>query len=226
MSGSGIDCGTVAAVDVVLPCLNEVDALPWVLSRMPPGFRPIVVDNGSTDGSADLAERLGATVVRAPVPGYGSAVSVGVRAATAEVVAVMDCDATLDPADLPRLVDTLSDGADLVVGRRRPTQRSAWPWHARMANRLLAARVRRRGRVVVTDIGPVRVARREPLLALGVVDQRFGYPLELLVRAGAAAWRVDEADVAYRPRVGRSKVTGTVRGSLRAVKDMARVLVR
>src|SRR5436190_935975 len=133
--------------DVVLPVLDEREALPWVIERMPPGYRPIVVDNGSTDGSEELAAALGAQVVREPRAGFGAACFAGLRAAA-----------------------------------------------------------------------------REPLLALGLRDRRFGWPLEMVVRAAAAGWRVEEVPVGYLPREGRSKVTGTVRGTVRAVRDMAAVL--
>jgi glycosyltransferase involved in cell wall biosynthesis len=213
--------------DVVLPCLNEAAALPWVLSRMPTGYRPIVVDNGSTDGSAELAARLGATVVRAPVRGFGAAAHAGLEAATADVVCFVDADGSLDPAQLPRVaVPVLAGAVDLMLGRRRPTTRTAWPAHARAGNAALAWRLRRRGGLSVHDLGPMRAAPRRALLGLGLVDRRFGYPLEMVVKAARAGWRVAEIDVDYAPRVhgGRSKVTGTVGGTLRTVRDMRRVL--
>ena len=210
-------------VDVVLPCLDEAEALPGVLAALPPGFRPIVVDNGSTDGTPDVAAALGATVVHEPRRGYGAAVHTGLLAATADVVAVLDADGSVDPGVLPLLAARLRC-ADLVAGRRIPSARRAWPWHARAGNAARAARLRRRG-VPVRDIACVRVARRGALLELGITDRAFGYPLELLLRAGAAGWRIVEVDVAYRPRTGgRSKVSGSVRGTLRAARDMAAVL--
>ncbi len=114
--------------------------------------------------------------------------------------------------------------ADLVLGSRRPAPGARWPAHARAANALLALELRRRTGVRLSDLGPMRAARREPLLALGLLDRRFGWPLEMVIRAAAAGWRIDEAPVRYLPREGRSKVTGTVRGTLRAVRDMASVL--
>lgn len=211
-------------VDVVLPCLDEAEALPWVLERMPAYAHPIVVDNGSQDGSPEIARRLGARVVHAPRRGYGAACHAGLEAATADLVAVMDADASLDPTELDRLVDALEAGADLAVGSRRGAGRDAWPWHLRLANRVLAARLRRRTGLRLDDIGPMRLGGRRALLDLGVVDRRSGYPLETLVRAADAGWRVSQVDVSYRPRVGRSKVTGTPLGAARAVRDMSRVL--
>ncbi|KLL09812.1 MULTISPECIES: glycosyltransferase family 2 protein [Protofrankia] len=217
---------TQASVDVVLPCLDEAEALPWVLDRLPPGYRAVVADNGSRDGSARVARERGAVVVDVPRRGYGAAVRGGLLAAGAEVVCVCDADGSLDPAQLPGLVAELTAGrADLVLGRRRPTSPRAWPPHARLGNAVVAQRLRRRG-VPVHDLGPMRAARREALLGLPIADGRFGYPLELLLRAGQAGWRIIETDVDYRPRVGRSKVTGTPLGTARAVRDMTAALAR
>jgi glycosyltransferase involved in cell wall biosynthesis len=215
-------------IDVILPCLDEVQALPGVLRALPTGFRPLVVDNGSTDGTPQVAAQLGAVVVREARRGYGAAVHAGLAAATSEIVAFLDADGSLDPRQLPAMVALLDPGTDervdLVAGRRVPDGRGAWPWHARAGNMAIAALLRRRG-VAVHDIAPLRVARRQALLELGITDRAFGYPLELLVRAGAAGWRIREIDVAYRPRSGgRSKVSGSVHGTLRAARDMARVL--
>jgi glycosyltransferase involved in cell wall biosynthesis len=211
-------------VDVVLPVLDERDALPWVLARMPPGCRPLVVDNGSTDGSAEVARELGADVVAEPRRGFGAACATGLEVATAELVAFMDCDGSLDPGELPVLVDLVVAGrADLALGSRRP-DRGAWSPHARLANRYLARRLRRRFGWTITDLGPMRVARRDGLRSLDLQDRRSGWPLEMLVVAGRRGWRVEQADVRYRVRAGRSKVTGTVGGTIRAVRDMRRQL--
>jgi glycosyltransferase involved in cell wall biosynthesis len=214
-----------APVDVVLPVLDEAAALPWVLGRMPPGYRAVVVDNGSTDGSGALARSLGATVVDEPRRGFGAACAAGLAVATAPVVAFCDADASLDPRDLPLVVGPVARGeADLVLGARRPTSRPAWPAHARLANRYLANRLRGATGAPLTDLGPMRAAPRADLVLLGIDDRRFGWPLEMVLRAAAAGWRIAEVAVPYRPRTGRSKVTGTVRGTLRAGADMRRVL--
>jgi glycosyltransferase involved in cell wall biosynthesis len=206
-------------VTVVLPCLNEADALPGVLAAIPSGYRALVVDNNSTDDTALVAKRHGADVVAEAVPGYGSAVHAGVVAATTPIVAVLDGDGSMDPRALPRLVAAL-DGADLVAGRRRPVRGLHWPWHARLGNAAVCWRLRTKHKLPVHDIAPMRVARRDALLALGVTDRRSGYPLELLVRAAAAGWRVVELDIDYGPRTGgKSKVSGSVRGSFTAAVD-------
>lgn len=226
MAGASPYLRRVTEIDVVLPCLDEEDALPWVLERMPPGFRAVVADNGSTDRSTDIATELGARVVHVPRRGYGAAAHEGVVASSSDVVCVMDADASLDPDELELVSRPVIDGeADLVLGSRR-AEPGAFPWHAKVANRVLARLVSKQAATRLHDIGPMRAFRRDALLTLGIVDRRFGYPLELVVRAARAGWRIHEAPVTYLPRTGRSKVTGTVRGTLRTVHDMSKVLAR
>nr|MDT0659604.1 glycosyltransferase family 2 protein [Micromonospora sp. DSM 115978] len=215
-------------IDVVLPCLDEAAALPGLLAALPAGYRALVVDNGSRDGSPQIAARHGARVVHEPRRGYGAAVHAGVEAADSDLVCVLDADGSFDPAELPTLVAPVAAGtADLAVGRRRPVAGGAWPWHARAGTALITALLRRRG-VPLRDLSPIRVAHRDRLLALGVTDRAFGYPLELLIRAANAGWRIREFDVSYSPRAAgtRSKVSGSVRGTLRATRDFAGVLHR
>jgi glycosyltransferase involved in cell wall biosynthesis len=217
----------VSEVDLILPCLNEAAALPWVLGRLPAGVRAVVVDNGSTDGSPGIAAVLGATVIACDVRGYGAACHAGLEAATAPVVAFLDADASLDPRQLVRVTaPVLAGQIDLMLGRRRPVSRDAWPLHLRLANAELSRRIRRRTGTHLRDLGPMRAAPREALLGLGLVDRRSGYPLETVVRAADAGWRIAEVDVDYLPRSGRSKVTGTPLGAARAVRDMTKVLAR
>lgn len=213
-------------VEVILPCLNEAAALPWVLSRLPAGFRALVVDNGSTDGSRDLAARLGARVVTCAQRGYGSACHAGLAAAEAQYVVFMDCDGSVDPAELPTVLGPIRAGeCDLTVARRRALAR-AFPWALRVANVALAWRIRRRTGFPIQDCGPVRAARRDTLLRLGVTDRRSGYPVETLVRAADAGLRIRQVPVSYHPRQGRSKVTGTPLGAWRAIQDSLAVLAR
>jgi dTDP-L-rhamnose 4-epimerase len=209
--------------DVILPVLDEAAAIPGVLAAMPAGYRPIVVDNGSTDGSAAIAAGLGAKVVAEPRRGFGAACFAGLRAAEAEIVCFMDCDGSLDPADLPGLVALLGQGVDLAIGARRAT-RGAWPLHARIANRVLAHELRRRTGIALKDIGPMRAAHRQALLDLDLRDRRSGWPLEMVVKAVAAGWSVIDTAVPYAEREGRSKVTGTVRGTIQTIGDMGAIL--
>jgi len=212
-------------IDVVLPALDEATALPGVIGGLPAGFRAIVVDNGSSDGTAEVAAAHGAVVVLEPRRGFGAACYAGLLAADAEVVCFMDADGSFDGADLARVAGPVAAGrADLVLGARQPDGAGAWPVHARVANRTLAWELRRRTGLPLRDLGPLRATRREALLALGITDRRSGWPLEMVVRAHRAGWRVEETTVTYRPRVGRSKVTGTLRGTMTAVRDMSRVL--
>jgi glycosyltransferase involved in cell wall biosynthesis len=211
-------------IEVILPVLDEAEAIPRVLERMPAGYSPLVVDNGSSDGSGHLAERLGARVVHEPRRGFGAACFAGLSAAQTDLVCFMDCDGSLEPADLARVADPVRGRrADLVLGERRP-ERGAWPLHARVANRALALELRRRSGVRLRDLGPMRCARRADLLSLGLRDRGFGWPLEMVMRAAAAGWRIAEVPVPYGARAGRSKVTGTVGGTVRTVRDMARAL--
>jgi glycosyltransferase involved in cell wall biosynthesis len=216
-----------ASCTLVLPCLDEGPALAGVLAGVPAGIDVLVVDNGSTDDTVAVARRGGARVVHEPRPGYGAAVHAGVEAAGTDLVAVMDGDGSFDAADLLPLIDDVVEGrATLAVGRRRPTRRGIWPWHARLGNRLVIALLRRRAGFPLTDIAPMRVCRRQDLIDLGVADRRFGYPVELMQKAVGAGWRVTERDVAYHPRAAgtRSKVSGSVRGTARAARDFWQVL--
>src|SRR6478752_2072920 len=213
------------SVTVVLPCLNEAASLPGVLAAMPAGYRPLVVDNNSTDGTAELARDLGADVVTERRPGYGSAVHAGVEAAATPIVAVVDADGSLDPGELPTLVDELDRGADMAIGRRRPVPGLRWPWHARLGTAAVCWRIRSKYGLPVHDIAPMRVARRDALLGLGITDRRTGYPVELMVRAAKAGWTVVERDVPYGPRTGgKSKVSGSLRGSIHAGLDFWRAI--
>lgn len=212
-------------VTVVLPCLDEAASLAGVLAEIPPGYCALVVDNNSTDGTAAVARRHGAVVVTEKRPGYGAAVHAGVVAAATPLVAVLDGDGSLDPRALPVLVEDVERGADMAIGRRRATPGLTWPWHARLGTSAVCWRLRNRHGLPVHDIAPMRVARRDALLALGVTDRRSGYPLELLVRAAQAGWTVTERDVDYGPRTGgTSKVSGSVRGSAIAAWDFWRAI--
>jgi dTDP-L-rhamnose 4-epimerase len=211
--------------DVVLPVLNEAANLAWLLERMPDGFTPIVVDNGSTDGSGDVARRCGASVVHEPVRGFGSACWAGLRACRAEIVCFMDADGSLDPLALPYVAGLVARGdADLVVSRRIADD-GAWPVHARVANRVLGWQLSRRVGTLLHDLGPMRAIRREALLSLGLTDRRSGWPLEMVLKAAAAGLSIREVALPYHRRLtGESKVTGTWRGTIQAVVDMSKVL--
>jgi glycosyltransferase involved in cell wall biosynthesis len=160
-----------------------------------------------------------------PQRGFGAACHAGLLAATSEIVCFLDAVASLNPYDLPQVADPVRAGtADLVLGRRMTRGLGSWPVHARVANKVLAAELRRRTGVRLRDLGPMRCGRRTELLRLALADRRFGYPLEMVMAAATADWRIHEVDIPYLPRSGRSKVTGTVSGTVRTVRDMRRVL--
>lgn len=215
-----------AAVDVILPALDEVAGVRWLLPRLPAGHRAIVVDNGSSDGTAEAAAAGGAVVIQETTKGFGAACFAGLSAATAPVVAFMDADASFDPTDLPLVTGPVAAGrVDMMLGARSPLDRpAAWPAHARLANRFLAWELKRRAGLDLTDLGPMRAARRDALLGLGIEDRRSGWPLEMVMRAADAGWSIEEVPVQYLARAGKSKVTGTLKGTLGAVTDMSRVL--
>jgi glycosyltransferase involved in cell wall biosynthesis len=212
-------------IEVILPVLNEADALPGVLERFPSGFQPLVVDNGSTDDSAAIARGLGARVVSEPQRGFGAACFAGLTAASTEFICFMDADGSLDPVELERVSTSVASGQlQLCLGARR-AEAGVWPVHARLANRLIARELRRRTGAPLTDLGPMRCAPREDLLTLGLRDRAFGWPLEMVFAAHAHGWRIGEVGVTYRARAGgSSKVSGSVRGTLRATRDMSRLL--
>ena len=210
-------------IDVVLPALDEEAGLARILPAMPAGYRPIVVDNGSVDATAAVARAHGALVIH-----ERGAVSVP-RAGPVWRQLPRRWSPSATPtgasirAKLPRACTPVAEGrASLVLGRRQAV-RGAWPAHARAANHALAWYVRRRVGGSLRDIGPMR-AGREALLSLGLTDRRSGWPLEMVLRAARAGWVLEEVPVSYWPRLGRSKVTGTLGGTLIAVRDMSRIL--
>ncbi len=217
----------MAVCDLIIPCRDEGPALGALLPRVPESFTVIVVDNGSSDDTAAVAEQLGARVIPESVPGYGAAIHAGLLAATNDYVAFMDGDGSFDPTALmPMLTQVQAGEADMALGRRRPSRRGVWPWHARVGNAVILAWLRRRIGMTVHDIAPIRVCRRQALLDLDVQDRRFGYPVELLQKATIAGWRLVESDVAYGPRAEgtKSKVSGSVIGTVRAARDFWKVL--
>jgi glycosyltransferase involved in cell wall biosynthesis len=217
----------LSSVTVILPALNEAAALPTALASFPPQVDLLVVDNGSTDQTAEVAAAHGARVVREPRRGFGAACWAGVQASpNAEVIAFADADGSFDGADLPAVAGPVLAGeADLVVGSRMARRaQGAMSALAVLENRLLGLACRLLFQVPLTDLGPYRAIRRDRLLGLGMTDRGSGWPLEMIGRAGRAGLRVAEVPVRYRPRAGgRSKVSGSLRGTVQAVTAMALV---
>ncbi len=199
-------------VCVVMPALNEADALPAALAGRPAGVRILVVDNGSTDGTPEVAIGLGVEVITEPRRGFGSACWAGLQATEGmDVLVYMDADATLDWADLDAVAGPIARGeADLVLGARARDRREpgALAWHVAVANTLLGRLCGQMAGARLTDLGPFRAVRRDALLGLGMRDRTYGWPLEMVLRAGRAGLRIAEVPVAYRNRAVSSKVTG------------------
>ena len=212
-------------IDAVIPALNEAGSIAQVVGRLRSQQAAllesiVVVDNGSTDGTGDIARRAGAHVVREERRGYGYACKAGVLAAReADVIVLLDGDAADDPDDLPRLLEPLLSGeADLVVGSRAlgSRERGSMTVQQVLGNRLAAWLMRNIYGVRVSDMGPFRVIRRSDLLALDMQEMSYGWSVEMMVKAARAGYRYREVPVRYHRRIGVSKVGGTLRGSLEA----------
>lgn len=221
-----------STISLIIPALNEADCLPALLAEVPHALlhEIIVVDNGSTDGTAAVARAAGVLVVSEPRRGYGYACAAGVAAATGTILVFMDGDGSFMPQELTRLIAPIHQGmAGLVLGTRlRGVMRAgAMPPHQRFGNHLVAWLVRRLYRVELTDLGPFRAIRRDLLAQLHMQEQTYGWPIEMMVKAAKRQARLLEVPVTYRPRLaGQSKVGGTVRGTILATYKILRVTFR
>lgn len=217
---------------VIIPALNEEESLARFLAAFPRQHTVeiIVVDNGSSDGTAQAAQSQGARVVFEARRGYGYACAAGVDAARGGVVVFMDADGANDPGDLPRLAAPVAEGrADLVLGSRLEGEIApgAMPWHQRFGNWLSARLIARLYGLPITDLGPFRAVRREKLLELALTDMTFGWPTEMLAVAARRGWRIQEVPVRHRPRLGgRSKISGTLRGTVLATYHILAAILR
>jgi glycosyltransferase involved in cell wall biosynthesis len=222
----------VKTVSLIIPALNEADCIGHVLAEIPVGLvdQIIVVDNGSTDDTAGVAQQAGALVIREPQRGYGAACAAGVAQATGELIAFMDGDGSFVPAELARLIQPLiADQADLVLGTRMHDQmvQAAMPAHQAFGNRLVARLLWHLYGLKLTDLGPFRVIRRDLLLQLGMRERTYGWPVEMMIKTARARARISELPVQYRPRLaGQSKVGGSVRGTLLAGYRILHVTLR
>jgi len=217
---------------LIIPALNEADCLGQLLAEVPADqlHQVIVVDNGSTDDTAGVARKAGATVIEEPRRGYGSACAAGAAAAEGEVLIFMDGDGSFVPAELVKLLRPIAqDNADLVLGARRfpDSERDVMPPHQRFGNRLFAWWLRRRYGLLLTDLGPFRAIKRELLLTLDMQEHTYGWPLEMIIKTARSRKRILEVPVTYRPRfAGQSKVGGTLRGSVLSAYRYFRVMFR
>jgi glycosyltransferase involved in cell wall biosynthesis len=218
-------------VVVVIPAVDEEEAISRVVSEVPPVVEQvIVVDNGSRDDTAARARAAGARVVREPRRGYGQACLAGIAAAPeADVYVFLDGDHSDYPEQLPALLAPILAGeADLVVGSRRLGRRApgAHPWHAVVGTRLCVALMNRLIGTEATDLGPFRAITAPALRRLDMRERSFGWTVEMQVKARRRGLRVREVPVDYRPRIGRSKVSGTLSGSVRAGASILGTIAR
>ncbi|MBV8694166.1 MAG: glycosyltransferase family 2 protein [Chloroflexi bacterium] len=227
--------GTADKVALVIPALNEEAALPHLLTEIPSNRVQwvIVVDNGSTDATAAVAKEAGAIVASEPIRGYGRACLKGLRTAAeldADIVVYMDGDGSDDPADLDMMLTAVCEGrADLVIGSRVSTrsERSAIPVQAQLGNWLVSRMIHVLYGIALHDIGSFRVIRCSALEALHMCEMTFGWPVEMLVKAARAGYRIVELPIHYRRRShGHSKVAGTIIGSAKAAYCMLSTTLR
>ncbi len=219
-------------VDVIIPALNEEDALPRVLTDIPqpPVRRVVVADNGSTDATAQVAREAGAEVVHQPERGYGAACLKALALLEVDppdVVVFLDGDYSDHPDELPKLLEPIAQGADLVIGSRvQRARRGALTPQQRVGNAIACVALRVLYRVRYTDLGPFRAIRWDALSRLNMVDRNYGWTVEMQIKAAQQGLKHAEVPVSYRERIGESKVSGTIRGTLGASRKILWLLAR
>jgi glycosyltransferase involved in cell wall biosynthesis len=209
-------------VSVIIPTRNEAQAIGRVIADLPDDIisEAIIVDNNSTDGTPQIAARMGARVVTEARPGYGQACLTGLTYANApDIVVFLDGDYSDRPAELPQLIHPIAEGrADITLGSRLSTPRvpGAILWHAAFGNRLAAGLINLLFRQHITDLGPFRAARTDVLRELALEETTYGWAVEMILKGAVRGFRIVEVPVSYYPRIGRSKISGTVRGTVGA----------
>jgi glycosyltransferase involved in cell wall biosynthesis len=216
-------------VSVIIPTHNEALAIARVLADIQSDLvtEVIVVDSNSSDGTPDIAARMGACVVQEPRRGYGRACLTGLAAANSpDVVVFLDGDYSDRPSELPILLAPIIEGrADIVLGSRLRSA-GAMPWHQVFGNRLAACLIRFLYGVNISDLGPFRAARAEVLRALALEETTYGWAVEMILKGALAGFRVVEVPVSYHPRIGKSKISGTLKGTLGAAWFILSLIVR
>jgi glycosyltransferase involved in cell wall biosynthesis len=225
--------GTIhVRVSVVIPTHNEAQAIERVLADLPSDLTTevIIVDSNSTDGTPEIAARMGARVIQEPRRGYGRACLTGLAAANSpDVVVFLDGDYSDRPAELPNLLAPIIEGhADVTLGSRLHSQKSAdaLPWHQVFGNHLAAGLIRLLYGLKITDLGPFRAARADVLRALSLEETTYGWAVEMILKGALAGFRVVEVPVSYHPRIGKSKISGTLKGTIGAAWFILSLIVR
>ena len=219
-------------VSVIIPTHNEARAIERVLADLPPDLTTevIVVDSTSSDGTPEIAAQMGARVVQEPRRGYGRACLTGLAAANSpDVVVFLDGDYSDRPSELPILLAPITEGrADITLGSRLRERRStrALPWHQVFGNRFAAALIRLLYGVEITDLGPFRAARADILQGLALEETTYGWAVEMILKSALAGFRVLEVPVSYYPRIGKSKIGGTLKGTVGAAWFIFSLIVR
>ena len=209
-------------VSVIIPTHNEAGAIERVLADLPSDLTTdvIVVDSNSTDGTPEIAAKMGVRVIQEPGRGYGRACLTGLAEANSpDIVVFLDGDYSDRPSELPILLAPIIDGdADITLGSRLGKQsiRGALPWHQAFGNRLAASLIRLLYGLKITDLGPFRAGRADVLRALALEETTYGWAVEMILKGALAGFRVVEVPVSYYPRIGKSKISGTLKGTLGA----------
>jgi glycosyltransferase involved in cell wall biosynthesis len=219
-------------VSVIIPTHNEAQAIGRVLADLPSDLvtEVIVVDSNSTDGTPDLARSLGAEVIHEPRRGYGRACLTGLaNAKNPDVVVFLDGDYSDRPAELPILLAPIVEGrADVTLGSRLQDRRSAaaLPWHQVLGNRLAVTLIKLLYGLKINDLGPFRAARADVLRALALQETTYGWAVEMILKGALAGFRIVEVPVSYHPRIGKSKISGTLKGTIGAGWFILSLIVR
>ncbi len=219
-------------VSVIIPTHNEAQAIERMLADLPSDLTTevIVVDSNSNDGTAEIAARMGARVIQEPLRGYGRACLTGLAAANSpDVVVFLDGDYSDRPSELPILLAPIIERrADITLGSRLHDRRSAGalPWHQVFGNRLAASLIKVLYGLKINDLGPFRAARADVLRALSLEETTYGWAVEMILKGALAGFRVVEVPVSYYPRIGKSKISGTLKGTLGAGWFILSLIVR
>jgi len=219
-------------VSVIIPTHNEAQAIERVLADIPADLvsEIIVVDSNSTDGTPDIASRMGARVIQEPRRGYGRACLTGIANAVApDALVFLDGDYSDRPSELSLVLAPITEGrADIVLGSRLHDRRSAGalPWHQAFGNRLAAGLIDLIYGLKITDLGPFRAGRADVIRGLALEEVTYGWAVEMILKGALAGYRVLEVPVSYHPRIGKSKISGTVKGTLGAGWFILSLIVR